>query len=161
MVGEASIIYRASRARKTLQAILSQDPSRIGENDEFEFHVYKTDWKISREKGNRAIELAQQVSDQGYYTISIELSFYCIERAFETWIMKKKRARGFRMKHGDVFDLGADYGLISGKCAMSIRTLWDNYRASQYYRPYVPTKKSAERMIALAVSVNEFIEERL
>lgn len=44
---------------------------------------------------------------------------------------------------------------------MSLRTLWDNYRASQYYRPYVPTRKSAEKMMALATAVNEFIEERL
>ena len=69
MVGEASIISRASQARRTFQKILSQDPSRIEENDEFEFHLYKSDWKVSWEKGNRAIELARQVREQGYYTV--------------------------------------------------------------------------------------------
>jgi hypothetical protein len=161
MVGEGTILRKITQARKSFQSIMSKDPLKIRDSDEFEFQVYKSDWRISWEKGNRAIELAQQVKDEGYFTISIELGFYCIERGFETWIMKKKRGKGFRARHGDVFDLAAKYNLITEKCAINLRTLWDNYRASQYYRPYVPTKKSAEQMIQLAKTVNEFIEERL
>jgi hypothetical protein len=160
MVGEGTIIRKIAQARKSLQVIMSQDTTKIAD-DEFEFQVYKSDWKISWEKGNRALELAQQVKEDGYFTISIELSFYCMERGFETWIMKKKKGKGFRAKHGDVFDLAANYSLITDKCAIGLRTLWGNYRASQYYRPYVPTRKSAEQMIGLANTVNDFIEERL
>jgi hypothetical protein len=160
MVGEGAILRRIAQARKSFQGIMSQDPTKIGD-DEFEFHVHKSDWKISREKGNRALELAQQVNADGYYTISIELSFYCIERCFETWIIKKKKGKGFRAKHGDVFDLAAKHKLVTDKCAMGLGTLWNYYRASQYYSPYVPTRKSAERMIELAKAVNQFIEERL
>ena len=53
------------------------------------------------------------------------------------------------------------YNLITDKCAIGLRTLWSNYRASQYYRPYVPTRRSAEQMIGLEKAVNNFIEERL
>ncbi len=161
MVGEGKILKMASQAGRTFQLIMSQDLARTEEGDEFEFQIYKNDWRISREKGKRALELALGVKTEGYYTISIELSFYSIERAFETWIMKKKSLKGFRAKHGDVFDLAAKHKLVTEKCAMSLGTLWNNYRASQYYRPYVPTKKSAERMIELAKAVNQFIEGRL
>ena len=160
-MGEGTILRRITQARKSFQSIMSQDPMKIKEGDEFEFQVYKKDWKISWEKGNRALELARQVNEDGYFSISIELSFYCIERGFETWIMKKKRSKGFRAKHGDVFDLSASFDLITDKCAIGLRTLWGNYRASQYYRPYVPTRKSAEQMIGLANVVNNYIEERL
>ncbi|UCE73209.1 MAG: HEPN domain-containing protein [Methanomassiliicoccales archaeon] len=161
MVGEGKILKITTKAKRAFQNIMSQDPNIIKENDEFEFQVYKHDWKISWEKGNRAVDLAEGIKDEGYYTVSIELCFYCIERCFESWIMKKKRTKGFRAKHGDVFDLAASHNLITEKCAIGLRTLWDNYRASQYYRPYVPTKKSAERMIELARTVSEFIDERL
>lgn len=161
MVGEGKIIRNVTQARKSFQNIMSQDPAKIKDDDEFEFQVYKSDWRISWEKGNRALELAHQVKEEGYFTISIELSFYCIERGFETWIMKKKTGKGFRARHGDVFDLAANFNLITEKCTISLRTLWGNYRASQYYRPYVPTRKSAEQMIELAKTVNKFIEERL
>lgn len=161
MTGEGTVLRRAKEAQRTFQSIMSQDPLRIKEDDIFEFQLYKNDWRISLEKGNRALELANDVQSEGYYTVSIELSFYCIERCFESWIMKKKRIKGFRAKHGDVFDLAANYNVITEKCALGLRTLWSNYRASQYYRPYVPTKKSAERMIKLAIAVNEFIKERL
>ena len=51
MVGEGKILKMASQAGRTFQLIMSQDLARTEEGDEFEFQIYKNDWRISREKG--------------------------------------------------------------------------------------------------------------
>jgi hypothetical protein len=64
MVGEGTILRKIAQARKSFQSIMSQDPAKI-RDDEFEFQVYKSDWKISWEKGNRALELAEDKLGKG------------------------------------------------------------------------------------------------
>ncbi|MFQ6119322.1 MAG: hypothetical protein ACE5KE_05475 [Methanosarcinales archaeon] len=161
MVGESKLLDAVNDARRTFQKAMRQSPLNIEEGDFFEFQLYSDEWKISWEKGVRALDLVEDIKNRGYFTTAIELCFYCMERFFEAWIMKKKRATAFRAQHGAVFDLSAEYGLISQKCAINLRTLWDNYRASQYYRPYVPTHNTAEKMIYVATIAKNFIEERL
>jgi len=75
--------------------------------------------------------------------------------------MKRKETKGFRVKHGEVFDIACEKGLISQTLLDKLMSLWKSYRADQYYRPYVPSRKSAEAMVKAAKEVMDFVEERL
>lgn len=161
MVGEAKVIKAITDARKTFQKVMRQEQRALGQGDSFEFDVYPQEWKISWEKGQRALELADDIKDRGYFTTSIELCFYTLERTFEALIMKLKGIRGFRAKHGEVFDLALEYGLVSERLAFELGILWRMYRAEQYYRPYVPSEHSAKQMIEAAKIIAQFVEERL
>jgi hypothetical protein len=161
MTGESKVIHALSEAQNAFQKVMRQDDSALDKGDTFEFKVHANEWKISWEKGARAIELAVDIMDRGYYTTSIELCFYTMERAFEAWVMKRKETRGFRGKHGEVFDIACDKGLISQTLLDKLMSLWKTYRADQYYRPYVPSRKSAEAMVKAAKEVMGFVEGRL
>lgn len=161
MTGESKVIRALTEAQNAFQKVMRQDDSVLDEGDTFEFEVHANQWKISWEKGTRAIELATDIKDRGYYTTSIELCFYAMERAVEAWVMKRKEIRGFRVKHGEVFDIACENGLISKELLDKLMNLWKSYRADQYYRPYVPSRKSAEAMLKAAKVVTEFMDERL
>lgn len=161
MIGEAKVIKTLMDAQKAFQKAMRQERTSLEEGDRYEFEIYPKEWRISWEKSRRAFELADDIKDRGYYTTSIELCFYAMERAFEAWVMKRKGTRGFRARHGEVFDIAFENGLISRKLVDELQALWTNYRADQYYRPYVPSKNTADKMIMVAKAVIDFIEKRL
>ncbi|MFQ6054924.1 MAG: hypothetical protein ACE5J3_02955 [Methanosarcinales archaeon] len=69
MVGESKLLDAVNDARRTFQKAMRQSPLNIEEGDFFEFQLYSDEWKISWEKGVRALDLVEDIKNRGYFTI--------------------------------------------------------------------------------------------
>lgn len=92
-------------------------------------------------------------SINGYYTLTIEVSFACIERSKEYYIASRNRDPP--STHTGTFEMAADLGLISDEQAEEFTELWGSYRNKNYYDDGKATGPRAAAMRRLAIIVHE------
>lgn len=97
--------------------------------------------------------LADLASINGYYTLTIEVSFACIERLMEYYIASRNRAPP--TTHTGTFETAADLGFISDAQAEEFTELWGSYRNKNYYDDGKATGSRASAMESLAKTVHE------
>lgn len=92
-------------------------------------------------------------SINGYYTLTIEVSFACIERSMEYYIASRNRDPP--TTHTGTFEMAAKLGLISDEGAEEFTELWGSYRNKNYYDDGKATEPRALAMETLARTVHE------
>lgn len=92
-------------------------------------------------------------SINGYYTLTIEVSFASIERSIEYYIASRNRDPP--TTHTGTFETAADLGFISDADAEEFTELWGSYRNKNYYDDGKATASRARAMERLAKTVHE------
>jgi hypothetical protein len=104
-------------------------------------------------KGCRLLAaLDDLASINGYYTLTIEVSFACIERSMEYYIACRNREPP--TTHMGTFEMAADLGFISDEQAEEFTALWGSYRNKNYYDDGKATGPRAAAMVDLAQTVH-------
>lgn len=89
----------------------------------------------------------------GYYTLTIEVSFACIERSMEYYIASRNRDPP--TTHLGTFETAAELGFISDQQAETFTELWGSYRNKNYYDDGKATGPRAATMADLARTVHK------
>ena len=120
------------------------------------------DWKTQLTKGCRLLAAAEQLTEPGLYTATIELSFGATERSLEAFALA---AGGDSLNdfhdHTYVYDRATALGLLSSTMTDDLRHLYQTHRTDSYYGGRRPTKRQADAMHQLAQSVHEFVSDRI
>jgi hypothetical protein len=105
-------------------------------------------------KGCRLLAALDDLASlNGYYTLTIEVSFACIERSMEYYIAS--RNRDSPTTHLGTFETAADLGFISDEQAEVFIELWGSYRNKKYYDDGKATGSRAAAMTDLAKTVHK------
>lgn len=97
--------------------------------------------------------LSDLASINGYYTLTIEVSFACIERSMEYYIASRNREPP--TTHTGTFETAANLGFISDEQAGEFIELWGSYRNKNYYDDGKATGPRAGAMEELAKTVHQ------
>lgn len=105
----------------------------------------------------KACRLLRALNDlasiNGYYTLTIEVSFACIERSMEYYIASRNRDPP--STHTGTFEMAAELGFISDAQAEEFTELWGSYRNKNYYDDGKATGPRATALKRLAKTVHE------
>ena len=113
-------------------------------------------------KACRLLAGADNLLDEGHYTLAIEASFVTIERSIEFRILERGEMdpRDLPGSHTSIYQEAANIGLFSESTADDLSDLWREHRAKTYYQDGLAAEKRARRLHDLASEVHLFIVGR-
>lgn len=91
-------------------------------------------------------------SINGYYTLTIEMSFAAIERSMEYYIANRNRDPP--NTHTGTFEMAAELGFLTDEQSETCTELWSRYRNKNYYDDGKATRERADAMQTLAELVH-------
>jgi len=111
---------------------------------------------IQLRKACRLLSGADQLCEDGYYTLTIEAAFTSIERTLLFWLITEGHHDPSRppQSHTTAINRSADVGFITEGVATELEDLWNENRAHTYYQDGMPTKERANAMLALAGDIH-------
>ena len=116
------------------------------------------DWKTQLTKGCRLLEVVGTLQSQdGYYTVVIEVCFGIIERSIEAYAlaMTNDTLQDFQ-DHQFSYERTHRIGLFERETAEAMRDLYRENRTESYYGGGRPTEEQANAMTNLASAVHQF-----
>jgi uncharacterized protein (UPF0332 family) len=131
--------------------------------DEIEFGLDVADAALLQlRKACRLLDGAETLLDEAYYTIVIEASFVAIERSVEFRLLERGTTKPADLpgNHSGVYREAANTGIISKSTADELADLWREHRARTYYQDGLASADRAEKMLALATELHEYIVGR-
>lgn len=120
------------------------------------------DWKTQLTKACRLLAAVGQISDQGFYTATVELCFGATERSLEAYALAEggDELDDFH-DHTTCYDRATSLGLLSESTTDGLRRLYDTNRTDSYYGGQRPTEQQAETMRRIAKSVHGYVREQI
>ncbi|QDX41165.1 DNA-binding protein [Salarchaeum sp. JOR-1] len=120
------------------------------------------DWKTQLTKACRLLTAVDTLSDQGFYTATIELCFGATERSVEAYALAEggDDLEDFH-DHTTCYDRATALGLLFEPTTRDLRQLYDTNRTDSYYGGWRPTARQAETMQQLARSVHEYVTDQI
>jgi len=120
------------------------------------------DWKTQLTKACRLLAAIDTLSDQGFYTATIELCFGATERSVEAYALAEggDDLNNFH-DHTTCYDRATALGLLSDTTTRDLRQLYDTNRTDSYYGGRLPTERQADTMQQLAQSVHEYATDQI
>ena len=120
------------------------------------------DWKTQLTKACRLLAAVETLSDQGFYTATIELCFGATERSVEAYALAEggDDLEDFH-DHTTCYDRATALGLLSDTTTRELRQLYDTNRTDSYYGGRRPTERQAATMQQLAQSVHEYVTDQI
>lgn len=120
------------------------------------------DWKTQLTKACRLLAAVDTLSDQGFYTATIELCFGATERSVEAYVLAEggDNLNDFH-DHTTCYDRATALGLLSETTTRDLRQLYDTNRTDSYYGGRHPTEPQADTMQQLAQSVHEHVTNQI
>ena len=120
------------------------------------------DWKTQLTKACRLLAAVDTLSDQGFYTATIELCFGATERSVEAYALAEggDDLEDFH-DHTTCYDRATALGLLSETTTRDLRQLYDTNRTDSYYGGRRPTERQADTMQQLARSVHEYVTDQI
>lgn len=111
---------------------------------------------IQLRKACRLLSGADQLYEDGYYTLTIEAAFTSIERTLLFWLIMEGHHDPSRppQSHTTAINRSADVGFITDEVAMELEDLWKENRAHTYYQDGMATEERANAMLALAGDIH-------
>jgi hypothetical protein len=102
------------------------------------------------------------LSDQGFYTATIELCFGATERSVEAYALAEggDDLEDFH-DHTTCYDRATALGLLSDTTTRELRQLYGTNRTDSYYGGRRPTERQAATMQQLAQSVHEYVTDQI
>lgn len=128
---------------------------RGGQISEEELDVSSADL-VQLRKACRLLSGAEQLCEDGYYTLTIEAAFTSIERTLLFWLITEGHHDPSRppQSHTTAISRSADVGFITEEVATELEGLWKENRAHTYYQDGMATKERANAMLALAGDIH-------
>lgn len=113
-------------------------------------------------KACRLLGSAEQLLEEGFYTLVVEASFVAIERSVEFRLLEKGTADPHDLpgSHASTYDEAVTTGILSESQAIRLEDLWSEYRAKTYYQDGLASAERAKKLYQLASEVHEFIVGR-
>lgn len=120
------------------------------------------DWKTQLTKACRLLAAIDTLSDQSFYTATIELCFGATERSVEAYALAEggDDLNDFH-DHTTCYDRATALGLLSDPTTRDLRQLYDTNRTDSYYGGRLPTERQADTMQQLAQSVHEYATDQI
>ncbi|OTF01219.1 hypothetical protein [Halorubrum sp. SD683] len=111
---------------------------------------------VQLRKACRLLSGAEQLCEDGYYTLTIEAAFTSIERTLLFWLITEGHHDPSQppQSHTTAINRSADVGFITEEVAMELEDLWNENRAHTYYQDGMATKERANAMLALAGDIH-------
>ncbi|WP_256297616.1 hypothetical protein [Haloarchaeobius salinus] len=107
---------------------------------------------VQLRKACRSLSGADQLLDDGYYTLTVEASFTSIEKTFMFWLIEEGHQDPSNppQSHTTAINRSAEVGFVSAELASRLDNLWRENRAQTYYQDGKATRERAEAMLELA-----------
>jgi hypothetical protein len=114
---------------------------------------------IQLRKACRLLSGADQLLEDGYYTLTIEAAFTSIERTLLFWLITEGHHDPSQppQSHTTAINRSAEVGFITDEVATELEDLWNENRAHTYYQDGMATDKRANSMVALADEIHSQI----
>ena len=120
------------------------------------------DWKTQLTKACRLLAAIDTLSDQGFYTATIELCFGATERSVEAYDLAEggDDLEDFH-DHTTCYGRATALSLLSETTTRELRQLYGTNRTDSYYGGRRPTDRQADTMQQLARSVHEYVTDQI
>jgi len=114
---------------------------------------------VQLRKACRLLSGADQLLEDGYYTLTIEAAFTSIERTLLFWLITEEHHDPSQppQSHTTAINRSAEVGFITNEVATELEDLWNENRAHTYYQDGMATDKRANSMVALADEIHSQI----
>lgn len=121
-----------------------------------------TDWKTQLTKACQLLAAVDTITEQGFYTPTIELCFGATERSVEAFALAEggDGLDDFH-DHTTCYDRATDLGLLSATTTRELRQLYDTNRTDSYYGGRRPTERQAHTMYQLAHSIHVHVTNQI
>lgn len=110
-------------------------------------------------KACRLLASAEELLEEGYYTLVVEASFVAIERSVEFRFLEKGTTDPDDLpgSHPGMYGEAVRAGILSESQADRLCDLWIQYRAKTYYQDGLASAERAVKMYELSSEIHEFI----
>jgi len=114
---------------------------------------------VQLRKACRSLSGADQLLDDGYYTLTVEAAFTSIEKTFLFWLIHDSYQDPSNppQSHTTAINRSAEVGFISDEVAARLEDLWSDNRAQTYYQTGKATNERATTMLELADGIHSQI----
>lgn len=114
---------------------------------------------VQLRKACRLLSGAEQLLEDGYYTLTIEAAFTSIERTLLFWLITDGHHDPSQppQSHTTAINRSAEVGFITDELATELEELWNENRAHTYYQDGMATDERAAAMVALAAEIHSQI----
>jgi hypothetical protein len=114
---------------------------------------------VQLRKACRLLSGADQLLEDGYYTLTIEAAFTSIERTLLFWLITEDHHDPAQppQSHTTAINRSADVGFLAGEAATELEDLWKENRAHTYYQDGMATDARADAMVGLAGEIHSQI----
>lgn len=114
---------------------------------------------VQLRKACRSLSGADQLLDDGYYTLTIEAAFTSIEKTLLFWLIHEGHQDPANppQSHTTAINRSADVGFLSAEIAMRLDELWRNNRAQTYYQDGLATHERADTLLELAAQIHSHV----
>lgn len=114
---------------------------------------------VQLRKACRLLSGADQLLEDGYYTLTIEASFTSIERTLLFWLITENHHDPSQppQSHTTAINRSAEVGFITAEVATELENLWNENRAQTYYQDGLATATRASAIAALAGGIHSQI----
>ncbi|MFC6719535.1 hypothetical protein ACFQGT_13895 [Natrialbaceae archaeon GCM10025810] len=114
---------------------------------------------VQLRKACRSLSGADQLLDDGYYTLAIEAGFTSIEKTFLFWLIHEGHhdLANPPQSHTTAIERSAKVGFVGDEVASRLVDLWRTNRAQTYYQDGLATRKRAEAVTELAVLIHGYV----
>lgn len=114
---------------------------------------------VQLRKACRSLAGANQMLDDGFYTLAIEAAFTSIEKTFMFWLITESHQDPANppQSHTTAINRSATVGFISKEIATRLDDLWTENRAQTYYQNGKATRERAQEMVDLASKMHTLV----
>jgi HEPN domain-containing protein len=114
---------------------------------------------VQLRKACRLLSGAEQLLEDGHYTLTIEAAFTSIERTLLFWLITDGHHDPSQppQSHTTAINRSAEVGFLTDELATELEELWNENRAHTYYQDGMATDERAAAMVALAAGIHSQI----